>query len=121
MLCLAAGAVLIPLMADQVTLSWRHSVEKTLWQEDWRLVAGGRMALTEARVEGSGAGMEPPAEARLIDGVWRWRPALPAQAEMVMRRSGATADWQICARGRCQAMDALLPAGADPVTLKPCR
>jgi hypothetical protein len=121
MLCLAAGALLVPLMADQVTISWRHSVEKTLWQEDWRLVPGGRMALTQARVQGSGAGMDPPPEARLADGVWRWTPDLPPQLQVVMRRSGATADWQVCVGGRCQPMEALLPADADPVTLKPCR
>lgn len=120
MLCLAAGAVLVPLMAGEVTLSWRHSVEKTLWQEDWTERAG-RLSISEARVQGSGAGMEPPPEARLRDGFWRWVPALPPQHEVVMRRSGATADWQICVKGRCQPVDQLVPATADPVMLRPCR
>ena len=32
-ICLAAGALLVPLGAGEITLAWRHSVEKTLWEE----------------------------------------------------------------------------------------
>ena len=121
MLCLATAALLVPLMTDQVTLSWRHSVEKTLWQEDWSLQPGGRIVLTQARVQGSGAGMDPPPEAIFADGFWRWTPVLPAQNQVIMRRSGATADWQVCVRNQCQGMDAFVPAEADPVVLTSCR
>jgi hypothetical protein len=38
----------------------------------------------------------------------------------VMRRSGATADWQVCVRSICRPMGELLPAEADPVTLRRC-
>lgn len=118
-LCLAAGALVVALGGDEIVLGWRHSVQKTLWEEIWRDEAGG-LTLVEARIEGSGAGMDPPDGARLIDGFWRWRPALPAQREVVMRRSGATADWRICIGGSCRPMGDYLPAGADPVTLKRC-
>ena len=119
MLCLAAGAVVAPLLTDAVTLTWTHSVERTLWEEDWRSVSTG-LELAEARIRGSGAGMDPPPQARRVGEAWAWRPALPAQPELVLRRSGATADWRICIRGSCQALDALVPADADPVTLRAC-
>ena len=76
--------------------------------------------IVEARIEGSGAGMDPPDGARLVDGFWRWRPALPPLKEVVMRRSGATADWRICLAGQCRPMGDYLPDDADPVTLKIC-
>ena len=118
-LCVAAGALTTALLANSVTLSWTHSVEKTAWEEDWVLGPQG-LELVEARVQGSGAGMEPPSEARFIDGWWRWRPVLPALPEVVLRRSGATADWRLCARGECRPIGSYLPAGADPVILRPC-
>lgn len=119
MLCLVAGGVTAPLLASAITLAWTHSVERLPWEEDWRLTRAG-IELVEARVRGSGAGMEPPPHARFIEGVWRWRPLIPPQQEVVLRRSGATADWQVCANGACRRMDSLVPPGADPVVLKAC-
>jgi len=119
MICLVAGQVIAPLMAGAITLAWTHSVEKIVWEEDWRSGPAG-LELVEARVRGSGAGMEPPPEARLTDGVWSWRPSVPPQKEIVMRRSGATADWRICIAGRCRSMDSYVPAQADPVVMKTC-
>ena len=58
--------------------------------------------------------------AKLIDGFWRWKPDLTPLREVVMRRSGATADWRVCVERRCRTLDELLPADADPVTMKPC-
>lgn len=118
-LCLAAGALVVVLGRDEITLGWRHSVQKTLWAEVWRETPAG-LEIVEARIEGSGAGMDPPDGAKLIDGFWRWRPALPPQKEVVMRRSGATADWRLCSAGRCRSMGDYMPAEADPVTLKIC-
>ncbi|KQU52547.1 hypothetical protein ASG72_06340 [Bosea sp. Leaf344] len=118
-LCLAAGALLVSLGASEITLSWRHSVQKTLWEEVWRAEPGG-VRLVEARIQGSGAGMDPPPDAVLRDGFWRWTLRLPVQAEIVMRRSGATADWRVCSEGRCRPMGDYLPEAADPVTLRPC-
>ncbi len=119
MICLAAGALVVSLGAGEVTLAWRHSVEKTLWEEVWREAPEG-LRLVEARVQGSGAGMDPPEGARLSDGFWRWTPALPALREIVMRRSGATADWRVCIAGACRGMADYLPDDADPVTMRPC-
>jgi hypothetical protein len=119
MICLWAGKLVAPLMAGAMTLAWTHSVERIGWEEDWRAGPAG-LELAEARVRGSGAGMEPPPEARLIEGVWAWKPGLPPQREVVLRRSGATADWRICISGRCFPMEAYLPAEADPVVMRVC-
>lgn len=114
-----AGALLISLGPGPFTLAWTHSVEKIAWEEDWQATPQG-LVLAESRVRGSGAGMEPPPQARLVRGVWRWRPALPPQRSVILRRSGATADWRICREGDCQPMRALVPDEADPVTLTLC-
>ena len=119
MLCLMAGSVAVPLLAGAVTIAWTHSVERIVWEEDWRRTPTG-IELVEARVRGMGAGMEPPAEARLVGGAWAWRPALPGQPAVVMRRSGATADWRVCVAGNCRPMGAYVPADADPVVLTGC-
>jgi hypothetical protein len=119
MICLLAGSKIAPLMAGAITLAWIHSVEKIVWEEDWRGTPAG-LELVEARVRGSGAGMEPPPEARLVNGVWSWRPNLPPQTQVIMRRSGATADWRICMAGQCRPMDAYVPPEADPIVMKVC-
>jgi hypothetical protein len=73
-LCLASAGVVKTLSIAAFTLVWTHSIEKVEWQEDWRLTPQG-LELVQARVKGSGAGMEPPADARLVDGWFQWRPA----------------------------------------------
>ncbi len=120
-LCLIVGGSVAAKLAGVVAFSlvWTHSVEKTQWEEDWRIGPQG-LVLTEARVAGHGAGMEPPPGARLEGGFWRWRPNVPVVTEVVLRRSGATADWSLCTAGTCRAFDALIPADADPVTLAGC-
>jgi hypothetical protein len=135
-LCLAAAGLVVNLGTSSMTLAWTHSVQKTVWEEDWRATAKG-LVLVEARVQGSGAGMDPPPEARFTHGVWAWTPHLPPLPEVVLRRSGATADWRVCtsaptdklgasapsvaASGRaCRPMSRLVPADADPVRLIPC-
>lgn len=118
-ICLAAGALSISLGVSEFTLAWRHSVQKTRWEEDWRATPAG-LDLTEARIEGSGAGMDPPDGARLIDRFWRWKPDLPPQRQIILRRSGATADYEICIAGRCKPMGDYLPLDADPVSIQGC-
>jgi hypothetical protein len=119
-LCILAGGVLAAqVAASAFTLAWTHSIEKIPWQEDWRVEPAG-LRLVAARVQGTGAGMEPPPESRLVDGWWRWEPHGPALPEVVLRRSGATADWRICVAGSCRPMSELLPPEADPVVLRPC-
>ncbi|MCB8822437.1 DUF1850 domain-containing protein [Microvirga rosea] len=119
MICLLAGSKVVPLLVSAMTLAWTHSVEKILWEEEWRSGPAG-LELVEARVRGSGAGMEPPPEATSDHGVWKWRPNVPPLQEVALRRSGATADWGICIEGRCRPMGEFVPPEADPVVMKPC-
>lgn len=119
MICLAAAGLLVSLGGSELTLRWRHSVEKTEWEETWREVEG-RLELTMARVRGSGAGMEPSPEARFEHGSWFWRPAVPPLREVVLRRSGAAGDWSLCLSGNCRPMGDYVPPSADPVVLTPC-
>lgn len=108
--CLGVAFSVIEAMipADALTLAWTHSVEKTRWEEDYRLVRGG-MTLTEARIQGSGAGMETPDDARQRDGYWHYRPRLGVLPKLTLARSGQAGDYELCWNGRCNALDNILP------------
>ena len=95
---------------------------KARYSEDWR-VEGNRLAAVESRVEGSGAGMDPPPGARLADGMWHWRPALAPLPELRLTLSPYTADYRLCTRAGCAPLHALVHAPADRievVTVRPC-
>ena len=68
MICLAAGLLSATLATNSFTLTWIHSIEKIRWEEDWH-VDSGALVIDEARIRGTGAGMEPPENAVLKDGV----------------------------------------------------
>jgi len=99
-ICLViAGVVRATLPGPDFTLAWDHSVAKTRWEERYRL-DGDSLTLVEARVEGSGAGMESPPDARLRDGRWVWQPR-STHAELRLTRSTFTRDYTLCVDGRC--------------------
>jgi hypothetical protein len=118
-LCLAAAGLAIEIAASSFTLAWTHTIEKTEWRESWR-IEGERLVLTEASVKGSGAGMEPPPEARLQDGFYVWNPGIE-RAEILLRRDPHAGDWRLCANARCAPLGEWLGRDADPVRLFPCR
>lgn len=119
-LCLAAGALVTTLAVESFTLAWTHSIEQIRWEEDWRLV-GGRLELVEARIPGSGAGMEPPAGAGLENGLWRYRPALAPLARLRLANSAYSAGHELCFDEGCRPL-AELAGGAEnvPVELYVC-
>lgn len=108
-LCVASALVAASFAGSAFTLSWTHSVERTEWRERWRITDGRALQLEEARVRGSGAGMEPPEGAVLRDGWWIYRPTLAAQPALLLAVSGATPDgWQLCIEGAaCHDIEAL--------------
>ncbi len=112
MLCLAAGAVSAVLSIDGFTLAWMHSIEKVRWEEDWRIERSA-LVITEARIRGFGAGMEPPQGAVLKEGAWHYRPALPPQAVLRLAHSSYTSGYELCDEGRCQPLADYLPGIAD--------
>jgi hypothetical protein len=121
-LCLASAGVVKALSVAAFTLAWTHSIEKVEWQEDWRITSKG-LELVEARVKGSGAGMEPPAEARLAGGWFRWKPARPVMPEVTLGNSGAAGEWRLCVDGKCQTLSEILrrPVGANITTMRACK
>ena len=117
MLCLAAGAVSALLATNAFTLAWTHSIEKTRWEEDWR-VEGKALVITEARILGTGAGMEPPAGSVLKDGVWHYRPALPPQTALRLTHSPYAAGYELCVGGRCRQLADHLPGIDNNVVIE---
>jgi hypothetical protein len=118
-LCLAAAGLVISLPLQSFTLAWNHSIEKQRWEEDYR-VAAGRLELTEARIRGTGAGMEPPPDAWLRNGVWHYRPPLPPQERIRLTRSGFVADYEFCADGACRPLGTIVAPEAETVDLFAC-
>jgi hypothetical protein len=119
--CLLAAGSLIRLGTVALTLAWTHSIEKVRWEEDYRLTPAG-IVVEEDRIQGTGAGMEPPPDATFDGHWWRYKPKLPPQPQIILRRSGMTvSDWWVCVGGVCKPMAAYLPdKKADPVTLEAC-
>jgi len=107
-ICLAAGVIAATLPLSAFTLAWTHSIEKIRWEEDWR-VQGKALVITEARIRGSGAGMEPPPGAVLKNGVWHYRPALPPQTVLRLTHSPYTSGYELCVEGRCRPLADHLP------------
>ena len=120
-LCLLSAGVAKTLTLAAFTLAWTHSVEKTDWQEDWRITPRG-LELVQARVKGSGAGMEPPPEARLVDGWFQWQPKRAAVPQLVLGNSGAAGEWRICAEGHCRTLSEIFerPIGANVTVMRVC-
>jgi len=120
-LCLASAGVVKALSIAAFTLVWTHSVEKIDWQEDWRLTPLG-LELVQARVKGSGAGMEPPPEARLVDGWFQWAPNRAPLPELVLGNSGAAGEWRLCSAGNCHTLSEIFghPLGANATTMRAC-
>ncbi len=120
-LCLASAGVVKALSIAAFTLAWTHSIEKTAWQEDWRVTDAG-LDLVEARIKGFGAGMEPPPEARLVDGWFQWTPPRAPRPQVVLGNSGAAGEWHLCHEGHCQTLSEIFghPIGANVTTMSVC-
>jgi hypothetical protein len=117
-LCILAGAKAATLAASAFTLIWTHSVEKTEWREAWRVVPAG-LELVEARVKGSGAGIDPPDGALLEDGWWIYAPKVAPLPRLILAASGATVSgWTLCANGNCLTLGA---EAGETIVIEACR
>jgi hypothetical protein len=119
--CFASAGFIKALSVTAFTLAWTHSVEKIAWQEDWHVTSQG-LQLVEARVKGSGAGMEPPSEARLVDGWFQWVPNRAPIAQVELANSGMAGEWNACHDGACTTLSELFghPVGMNAITMSPC-
>lgn len=115
-----AGLTAAVLPGEGFDLVWRHTVEKIFWRETWRL-SEDRLVLAEAAVKGSGAGMEPPPGAVLVEGEWRYQPAVAPLGELVLARSRPGGDWWLCDRAACRTLESLVPTEIEgPAVLRAC-
>ena len=95
-LCLGlAGTIWAQVPTQQMTLSWMHTIEKVRWEEDYHITSEG-LVLEEARVKGSGAGMEIPADAVFKEGSWHYKPNLPILPMLKLGRTPEAGDYQLC-------------------------
>jgi len=120
-ICLiVAGIVRATLPGTEFTLAWDHSVQKTRWEERYR-VDGGDLLLIEARIQGTGAGMEPPADATFDGSRWTWHPN-SRHAELRLTHSTFAGDYTICAEDRCTGLAKLAGAATQraTVTIRAC-
>jgi hypothetical protein len=120
-ICIVAAltSTLLLRLPDQVTLAWEHTVEKIRWEEDYTASASG-LVLTEARLKGTGAGMEMPPDATLRGGAWHYRPALPALQSLYLRNSRLPLGYELCWGGRCTRLAALIGPDDRLLALMPC-
>ena len=120
-ICLVAAGSVVHLGVASFTLAWTHSVEKIRWEEDFRATPAG-LAVVEDRLQGTGAGMEPPPDATFDGQWWHYRAKIGPQPQVVLRRSRATVgDWQVCIDGKCKPMGDYVGEKADPVVMKVCQ
>lgn len=116
-ICILAAGKMTVLAGAGFTLAWTHSVEKTRWEEDWIATPGG-LQVVEARVQGSGAGMEPPEGAVLKNGWWTYAPRLAPQRKLVLGASGATGQgWTLCTPTGCAVIGG---EAGNPATVTSC-
>lgn len=103
-LCLGlAGVVWAQLPLSHFTLAWTHTIEKTRWEEDYRVTEQG-LLLGEARVRGAGAGMEIPPDAQLQNGSWHYLRQLPPLQPLKLARTPEAGDFQLCFDDTCHLM-----------------
>lgn len=109
LLALIDGALLgsFTLPEPSGTLAWTHSIEKQRWEEDYQVSMtpqGPRLLLTEARIKGSGAGMEPPEHATFSEGWYRYQPQQRHWPELRLLTNAYAAPYEWCAAGKCQPL-----------------
>lgn len=110
----------------EFTLAWTHSIEKTRWEEDYRVIKLNtpgdvpKLLAGKARVRGSAAGMDPPADAVLHKGWYEYQPSGQLPAQLRLTRSGYTADYEWCVQGACQPMQDIFPTDGGITLLYAC-
>ncbi|WP_341520063.1 DUF1850 domain-containing protein [Pseudomonas sp. G.S.17] len=103
-LCLGlAGVVWAQLPISTFTLAWNHTIEKIRWEEDYRVTELG-LLLGEARVRGTGAGMDIPQGAQLKNGSWHYHRQLPPLQPLKLGRTPEAGDFELCFDDSCHLM-----------------
>ena len=100
---MVSGALRAALPSPDFTLEWSHSIEHTRWQETYTIV-DGKMAVTKARIEGMGAGMDTGEGATFDGSGWTWKPTIAPLPKIALTLSPYTADYRLCAGGQCRSL-----------------
>ncbi len=128
--CLALAASSAPpvfVPVQSFTLAWTHSIEKVRWEEDYAVAPGATpgaapvLRALAARVRGSAAGMEPPDDARLVNGWYSYTPQIRAPRELRLTRSEFTPDYSWCHNGQCQPLSHWIASDGGVTLLTACR
>jgi hypothetical protein len=119
------GAVPTFVPTQSFTLAWMHSIEHVRWEEDYAVRPGpqGSVVLValQSRIKGSAAGMEPPDDARWVNGWYAYTPREREPQALPLSRSPYTADFDWCMGGTCRPLSALLPSDGGETLVWPCR
>lgn len=125
---LASSSQALPVFVatERFTLAWTHSIEKQRWEEDYAVVPGNApgqppvLQALQARIKGSGAGMEPPPDAVLHNGWYVYTPTTTTVPELLLTRSEFTPDYDWCLAGRCQPLSNVIASDSGVTRAKPC-
>lgn len=120
-LCLATSFLLYGLGWQSFTLAWTHTIEKITWEEDYQVEADG-LYLIEARIKGSGAGMEVPEGAKWKGNAWAYQPKLNRFPVLKLAQAPQAGDWQLCHQQQCRNLRDIINRGLieEPIELRPC-
>lgn len=113
-LCLTAGLISV-FLGNEITLTWQHSVEKIIWQEDY-VATENAVVVVNGRVRGTGAGMEIPKGAVQITdknspnyGAWQYQIPNNKFAKINLTHSQYTAPYSFCNKSSCKTINQLIP------------
>ena len=106
-LCISSGVLSAVVPTTAFGLQWMHSIEKTQWFEQWA-VTPHMLVLERARVATSGAGMDIPDNAVLVDGMYRYDVNLEIQ-RVTLSHSPYTAQATLYIEQRCKPLSDWLP------------
>lgn len=113
-----ASADEVALPARDIMLAWTHSIERVRWEERYAVLAPadtgarcaplphGALCPMQARVVGSGAGMEPAPHARWRAGGYEWAPAPTPLPALRLMHSAHAADYRLCVDATCRPLAA---------------
>lgn len=118
-ICVLMGTLHWSFPTTDFTLAWTHSVEKVRWEEDY-VLQQRTLILKTARIAGSGAGMDPPADAVWRSGVWHYTPASAPLARLVLANSSFGGHYEICYAGGCRALPVVDATSSGSTIIEPC-